>query len=184
MDRGRRSRSASSRTLHYGLSFKKDAGFDPDVIKKVFGKALDIYVAVSGTRFLATFGHDAKANLGALAAATPVAPTGALAETLAATKGRDSFFQFDLGPVLSLIPTLVKDKKAAAFAKANVGPIPLYGSAGGDGVGKVWSLDLHDPACVAFVNAGGVIREAMRANAGGGSPELAAPPKIEKKHKK
>ena len=61
--------------------------FDPDVIKKLFGKALDVYVAVAGTRFLATFGHDAKANLVKLASSTPVVPTGALAETLAATRG-------------------------------------------------------------------------------------------------
>ena len=170
------------KALHYGLTFKKGGALDPELVKKVFGKAFDIYVAVSGTRFLATFGHDAKANLGSLAAATPVAPTGALAETLAATKGRDSFFQFDLGPVLSLIPTLVKDKKAAALAKANVGPIPLYGSAGGDGAGKVWSLEVTIPP-LAFVNAGGVIREAMRANAAGAGNEtkMAAPPKGEKK---
>jgi hypothetical protein len=176
------------KTLHYALTFKKDIGLDPDFLKKLFGKALDAYVAVSGTRFLTTFGHDAKANLGKLAAAKPAAPAGALAETMAATKGRDSFFHFDVGSVLSLVSTFVKDKKAAALAKANVGPIPLYGSAGGDGAGKVWSIDMTIPP-TAFVNAGGVIKEVMKAGMSGdtgGEKELAAPPGKKKgaSHKK
>jgi hypothetical protein len=177
------------KALHYALTFKKDVGFDPDVLKKVFGKALDAYVAVSGTRFLTTFGHDAKAALGKLAAAKPAAPTGALAESMAATKGRDSFFHFDLGSVLSLVSTFVKDKKAAALAKTPVGPIPLYGSAGGDGAGKVWSVDMTIPP-TAFVNAGGVIKAVMAGGLGqnaGGDKELAAPPAEKKKgaaHKK
>ena len=175
------------KALHYGLTFKKDSGIDPEIVKKLFGKVLDIYVTVSGTRFLTTFGHDAKANLGKLAAAKPAAPTGALAETLAATKGRDSFFHFDLAPVLSLVATVMKEKegkqakhdpKLAVLAKADVGPIPLYGSAGGDGVGKIWSMDMTIPP-TAFVNGGGVIKELMRANAGGeaaAEKEIAAPP--------
>jgi hypothetical protein len=169
------------KTLHYTLTFKNDMGLDPGIVKKLFGKWLDAYVAVSGTRFLTTFGHDAKGNLGKLAAAKPGVPTGALAETLAATKGRDAFFHFDLGPVLSLVATLMKDKedkgdkRLAALAKADVGAIPLYGSAGGDGAGKAWSIDMTIPP-LAFVSAGGVIKEMMRANAGG-EKELAAPPK-------
>jgi hypothetical protein len=182
------------KTLHYGFTLKKGSPLSPDVAKKMVGKVFDVYLTISGTRFLATFGHDAKGNLGKLAAAaTPVAPTGALAETLAATKGRDSFFHVDVAPMLSLVSTLMQDstkdkqskkdkpsnngKTIAALGKADVGPIPLYGSAGGDGVGKVWSIDFTIPP-TAFVNAGGVIRDVMRANAGGGTEsELAAPPK-------
>jgi hypothetical protein len=170
------------KTLHYGLAFKKGSGLDPDFAKKLFGKVLDVYVTVSGTRFLATFGRDAKANLVKLAAAAPVVPAGALAETLSATKGRDAFFHFDLAPLLSLVSGVMKDKKdpkLVALAKANVGPIPLYGSAGGDGAGKVWSVDLTIPP-TAFVNAGGVIKDVMRANASGetgAEKELAAPKK-------
>jgi hypothetical protein len=177
------------KALHYGLTFKKESGIDPEILKKLFGKVLDIYVTVSDTRFLTTFGHDAKANLGKLAAAKPVGPSGALAETLAATKGRDSFFHFDLGPVLSLVPSVMQGKQAkqtpaekkvmAELAKGGGDPIPLYGSAGGDGAGKVWSVDMTIPP-TAFVNGGGVIREIMRANAAGGAgeeKELAAPPK-------
>jgi hypothetical protein len=175
------------KTLHYGLSLKKENSLkdvlDPALLKKLFGKVLDIYVTVSDTRLLATFGRDAKGGLGKLAAAKPQAPTGALAETMAATKGRDSFYYLDLGPVISLIPSLVKDKgdkKLDALGKAAAAPIPLYGSAGGDGAGKVWSADLTIPP-LAFENAGGVIKEAMRLNAAGAGAssdkELSAPPK-------
>jgi hypothetical protein len=179
------------KALHYGLAFKKDLGIDPDLVKKLFGKVLDVYVAVSGTRFLATFGRDAKGNLGKLAAAKPAPPTGALAETLVATKGRDSFFHFDLGPVITLVARAMNDKKhdkgekgakqeqreqrekdekadkaqkkvLSELAKGEVPAIPIYGSAGGDGAGKIWSVDMTVPP-TAFANAGGVIREIMKA---------------------
>jgi hypothetical protein len=163
------------KTLHYGLTLKKDVGIDPDLIKKLFGKSLDIYVTVSGTRFLTTFGREAKANLGKLAAAQPVAPAGALAETLAATKGRDSFFHFDLGPVISVGARAMSDTKKtkkdknegrllSELAKGESPAIPIYGSAGGDGAGKVWSVDMTVPP-TAFANAGGIIKEIMKANA-------------------
>jgi hypothetical protein len=172
------------KALRYGIAFKKGSGLDPEVVNKLFGKTLDVYIAVSETRFLATFGHDAKANLTKLAAAKPVVPTGSLAETIAATRGRDSFFHFDLAPVLSLIPTLVKDQKVAKLGKAEIGPIPVYGSAGGDGAGKVWSMDFTIPPA-AFTNAGAVVREAMQAGAGGSEQkDLAAPPKSKKAKKK
>ncbi|HVU50604.1 MAG TPA: hypothetical protein VHL80_07940, partial [Polyangia bacterium] len=174
------------KALHYGLALKKDVGIDQEIVKKLFGKVLDVYVTVSGTRFLTTFGREAKANLGKLAAAKPAPPTGPLVETLAATKGRDSFFHFDLGPVITLVSHAMSDKKPAKSSKENgkesakddkaqkkvlaelakgeVPPIPIYGSAGGDGVGKIWSVDMTFPP-TAFANAGGVIREIMKANA-------------------
>jgi hypothetical protein len=158
------------KALRYGLTFKTGGGLDPEIVKKLFGKVVDVYVAVADTRFLVTFGHDAKASLGRLASAKPAEPSGALADTLAATKGRDSFFQLDLGPVLALIPTVIKDKKAASLAKAEVGSIPLYGSSGGDGAGKVLSFDMTIPP-VAFTNAGSAFREVMKANAAGGGGE-------------
>jgi hypothetical protein len=186
------------KTLHYGLTFKKDSGIDPEFVKKAFGKVFEAYATVSDTRFLATFGRDAKANLGKLAAAAPGAPSGALAETLAVTKGRDSFFHLDLAQVLTLVATAAKDKQGkgeqkifATLAKGDVPSIPLYGSSGGDGVGKVWSMDMTFPP-TAFQNAGGVVKEIMRASAagetgGGGDKDLATPPKKEggkKAHKK
>ena len=111
-------------------------------------------------------------------------PSGALADSMAATKGRDSFFHFDLGAVLSTVAAVAKDQKVARIAKAQVGPIPIYGSGGGDGAGKLWSIDFTIPPA-AFANAGALVREAMQANAeGGGDKALAAPPKDKGKHKK
>jgi len=173
------------KTLHYGLALKKGLGIDQDVVKKLFGKVLDIYVTVAGTRLLTTFGRDAKANLGKLAAAKPVVPSGALADTLAATKGRDSFFHFDLGPVITLVARAMNEKKPAKGAKEDKAQkklltelskgqapaIPIYGSAGGDGAGRFWSVDMTVPP-TAFANAGGVIREIMKANGGGQTPDV------------
>jgi hypothetical protein len=180
------------KTLHYGLTFKKDSGIDPEFLKKAFGKVFEAYATVAGTRFLATFGRDAKVNLGKLATATPASPSGALAETMAATKGRDSFFQLDLAQILSLVASAMQDKQGkgppkaeqkvfAELAKRDIAPIALYGSAGGDGAGKVWSADLNIPP-TAFQNAGVIIKEMIKANAaseggGAGDKELAAPPK-------
>jgi len=135
---------------------------------------------------LATFGHGAKAALGKLVTAPAGTPSGALADTLAATKGRDSFFHFDVGAVLSVVSSLVKDKKLAAVTKGDWRSIPLYGTAGGDGVGKVWSADLTVPV-LAFVNAGDVVKKAMAAGlnaaAAPDAAEKAAPPASAKKKK-
>jgi hypothetical protein len=174
------------KALHYVLSIKKTAGLDADLQKKIVGKGLDVYTAIAGTRMLATFGHGAKAALGKLVTAPAGAPSGALADTLAATKGRDSFFHFDVGAVLSAVSSLVKDKKLAAVTKGDWKSIPLYGTAGGDGVGKVWSADLTVPV-LAFVNAGDVVKKAMAAGlnaAAAPEPEKAAPPANKKKSKR
>jgi hypothetical protein len=167
------------KTLHYTLTPTKAAGIDPDVMKKLFGKGLEAYMAVSGTRVLATFGRDAKANLGKLAAAKPVTPTGALVETLAATKGRDAFFHFDLQPIVSLVGAFAKDKRAEALAKAKIPPIPLFGTAGGDGAGKFWSVDFTIPPA-AFTGAGVAVKATMGASMGGGAPEPAKKKKSSK----
>ncbi len=174
------------KALHYVLSIKKTAGLDADLQKKIIGKGLDVYTAIAGTRMLATFGHGAKATLGKLVTAPAGTPAGALADTLAATKGRDSFFHFDLGAVLSAVSSLVKDKKLAAVTKGDWKSIPLYGTAGGDGVGKVWSADLTVPV-LAFVNAGDVVKKAMAAGlnsaAAPDEPAKAAPAKTKTKSK-
>jgi hypothetical protein len=175
----KRESAGKLKTLHYALLFKKDFGLDPALAKKIFGKGIDVYMGVAGTRLLTTFGRDAKANLGRLAKASPVAPSPALAESLAATKGRDGFFHLDFAPFAALASTFApaKDKRAEAIAKANVGPIPIYGSAGGDGTGRVWSMDLTFPPA-AFKAAGGVIKIGM---GGGGGPSDEAPASMKKK---
>jgi hypothetical protein len=179
----KRESAGKIKVLHYGLMFKKDFGLDPALAKKVLGKGIDIYLGVAGTRLLATFGRDAKANLGRLAKAAPVAPAPALAETLAATKGRSDVFHFDMAPLLALASTFApnKDKRAEAIAKANVGPIPIYGSAGGDAAGRVWSVDVTFPP-EAFKAAGGVVKIGM--SGGGGGPGDEAAPSHKKPGKK
>ncbi|MDB4981398.1 MAG: hypothetical protein JWM82_2150, partial [Myxococcales bacterium] len=165
------------KALHYALKLKKDLGLDPAVAKKIFGKgsSIDIYMGVAGTRLLATFGRDAKANLSRLAAPSAAVPGAALAATLAATKGRDQFYHFDFAQLLSLATTFApnKDKRAEAIAKANAGPIPIYGSAGGDVAGRAWSFDLTFPV-EAFKAAGAVVKSGM--NGGGGASDEASPP--------
>jgi hypothetical protein len=174
------------KALHYTLGVKKDSVLDAAVVKKLFGKGLDVYTAVSGTRMLATFGRDAKAGLGRIASAAAVAPSGALAETLAATKGRDSFFQFDVGALLPVIATLVKDKKVETILKGEWKPIPLYATAGGDGVGKEWSAALTIPQ-LAFIDAGDLVKKAMAAGISSASapeePAQATPPPKKKSGK-
>jgi hypothetical protein len=174
------------KALHYIFTIKKTAGLDAEIQKKLVGKGLDIYTAIAGTRMLATFGHGAKATLGKLVTAPAGTPDGALVDTLAATKGRDSFFHFDLGAVMSAVSSFVKDKKLAAVTKGDWKPIPIYGTAGGDGVGKIWSVDLTVPV-LAFVDAGDVVKKAMAAGLNSGpapdEPAKAAPPGNEKSKK-
>jgi hypothetical protein len=159
------------KAIHWTAAFDKKLGLDPELTNKLFGKGVDVYMAVAGTRLLATFGRDAKKNLGVVAAGKPVAADGALADTLAATKGRDGFFHFDAAPVLGLVAAIGKDKdpRAQMLAKAGGAPIPLYGSAGGDGAGRVFSFDLTIPP-LAFKNAGAVIKAGMSGGAGGPPP--------------
>ncbi len=163
------------KTLHYALTVKKGSPLDADATKKLFGKGLDVYMAVAGTRVLATFGRDAKANLGKLAAAKPATPSGALADTLAATKGRDGFFHLDVSPIVTIASGLSKDKRAQTLAKAKIPPIPVYGTAGGDGAGKIWSVDFTVPPA-AFTGIGVAVKTTMgAAMAGSGGGEEPAP---------
>jgi hypothetical protein len=180
---------------HLAFSFRKLANlgtFAPDVIKKVFGGPLDLFLANSGTRVVATIGRGAKASLGRVAVGAPIEPTGPLADALAASKSRDAFYYFDVASLLPLIAKIASDKhtddvqarRLAPLAQAGGSPIPLYGTAGGDGLGQVWSADLTIPT-VAFVNAGVVVKAEMAASLGGGAaPPADAPAKSEKKKKK
>jgi hypothetical protein len=160
------------KALRYTLTFRGDvgAGVPPaakdaaQAMTKIFGRTLEAYVAVVGTRFIATVGRNAKGRLAALAAAKPAAAAppppapGPLADALSATTGRDGFFYFDLGSVLSLIGTYAQDRRAAPLAQAASHPIPIFGALGGDGAGKVWTVELTIPPA-AFVGAGAVIQK-------------------------
>jgi hypothetical protein len=155
------------KALHYTLAFRKDAAGAEDVTR-ILGRTLEAYATVAGTRFLVTVGQGAKARLTTLAAAkaAPQLPQGPLGEALTAATGRDGFFYFDLGAVLSLVGTYAQDPRAAMLAHGVSLPIPLYGTAGGDGVGKVWTIDLTLPPA-AFTGAGAVIQRMSAGSAGG-----------------
>jgi hypothetical protein len=172
---------AKVKAVHFTVAPKKDLGLDPEIQKKFLGKGIEAYFAVAGTRLITTIGRDAKGDLGKIIAAKPVAPTGALADSLAATKGRDSFFHLDLAPVISLVGTIVKDKKAAGVTAAATAPLPLVASGGGDGANKL-SFDLTVPPTT-FANAAPLVKAGMAASmsGGGGGAEMAAPPAKEKK---
>jgi hypothetical protein len=178
---------AKLKAVRFVITPKKDLGLDGEIQKKVLGKGIEAYFAVVGTRMVTTIGRDAKADLAKLATAKPVAPTGALADSLAATKGRDAFFHLDLAPILSMVGTLMKDKKAAGITSAVSAPLPIVASSGGDASGKL-SVDLTVPPAT-FVGAAPLVKAGMAASmagGGGGGAEMAAPPaeKGKKKGKK
>jgi hypothetical protein len=163
----RREAVGKLKALRYTLTFRKDATGVEDVMK-ILGRTLEVYATVAGTRFLVTVGQGAKARLTTLAAAKPAAPLpqGALGEALAAATGRDGFIYVDLGAVLSLVGAYAQDPRAAVLARGAPLPIPLYGTAGGDGAGKLWTIDLTLPPA-AFAGAGAVIQRMSASGPGG-----------------
>lgn len=151
------------KTMHFHLSLKKGTPYDTEVAHRLFGKSLDIYQAVAGTRVVVTFGHDARATLSTLAAKkVPVAAVtaAALADAEAAAKGRDVFYYFDFAPLLRAVGQLGDNPKLAAVARGGSGPIPLVFTAGGDGAGKVWTADITLPP-TAFNSIGALAASAV-----------------------
>jgi hypothetical protein len=150
------------KALHYTMTFHHDAKaalpIGPDLVK-VFGSSMDAYVAVAGTRMVATVGQGAKARLATLAAGKPgPAPAGALADALGAVGGRDGFCYLDMASLVSIIVPFAHEKRAEALVSGPpLPPIPLLGAAGGDGAGKVWTVELTLPAS-AFTGAGAVVQ--------------------------
>jgi hypothetical protein len=132
------------KTLRYTLSLKKGSPLEGDVAKKLFGKGLEVYIAVAGTRLLATFGRDAKANLGKLAAAKPVAPSGALAETVAATKDVTAS-SISMSRPSSRSRAGCRRTRGRKRSRRPRSAHPVFGTAGGDGAGKFWSVDFTIP---------------------------------------
>jgi hypothetical protein len=145
------------KAAHFILSAKKGSTLDTETLRRLFPKGFDIYQAVSGTRFLATLGRDARARLLALAAGKGTPPkSAALADAEASAKGRDSFDFLDLAPILGVAATINADAKWAPALRGDLGPIPLIWTAGGDGAGKVWTLDLTVPPA-AFSSIGALV---------------------------
>ena len=115
---------------------------------------------------MVTFGRDARARLAAIASGKAAVPpksaslSASFTEAETGAKGRDGFYYFDLAPVLGLVGTIGANPRLAAVAHGGSGPIPLVFTAGGDGVGKSWTMDLT-------LAAGGVHLGSARSSAAG-----------------
>jgi hypothetical protein len=159
------------RTLHYtlALSLKSMSRSVRDAVKKVIGEpALDMYFAVSGTRLVTTVGKDAKTALKAMGdgstagksagkSETKDQPKGALADALAASKGRASFGFLDLGSVLGILASFSDDPRAASLARGQSPSIPIYGTFATDAPGKVMTFAVTIPPA-AFAGAGAIFQ--------------------------
>jgi hypothetical protein len=143
---------------HFRVKLKKKADKNAsDLSRQLMGQTLDVYWTIADTRMLMTLGKDAKTRLAAIAAgkASPE-PNKAVAEALAAATARDLFYYVDLTPVLAVIGSLAEEQRLAVLAKTGSGPIPLVFTAGGDGLGKLWTVDMTVPPA-AFNGIGAVI---------------------------
>jgi hypothetical protein len=156
------------KATHSRLKLKKMEGLESDLLKRLLSTEMDVYWAVDGQRLLVAFGRDAKARLtAATGSPAPQLPTaGPQAEARAAAKGRDAFYYFDVTPMLTLVGALSDDKNSrmAALSRAGAGPIPVVFTAGGDGVGKVWSVEITIPPA-AFASVGALILAGAAAGA-------------------
>ena len=154
----KRENVGKAKAIHFRVTIKKDSAFDSAELRKWFGSGFDLYQAAAGTRVLVTFGREARARLAAIASGKAAAPSKSASFTEAETgaKGRDGFYYFDLAPVLSLVGTLGASPRLAAVARGGSGPIPLVFTAGGDGAGKSWTMDLTLPL-TAFTSIGALV---------------------------
>ncbi len=152
-----------SKALRVHMTVKKGSPYDTEMVRRVFGKGLDVYQAVAGTRVVVTFGRDARATLATIAAGKlPAAAStaAALTDAQAAAKGRDAFYYLDFAPLLRAIGQFGDNPKLSAIARGGAGPIPLVFTAGGDGAGKVWTADLTlTPA--AFTSIGALVASSV-----------------------
>jgi len=149
------------KAAHMIFSIKKGSLFDTEMVRRILPKGvIDLYEAVAGTRLLMTFGHDARARLVGLAAGKKPAKgaitSAAFTEAEASAKGRDSFNYIDLAPLLGLVGHLSSEPRVTAILKGGSGPIPMIATAGGDGTGKSWTMDLTFPLA-AFSSIGALI---------------------------
>ena len=152
---------------HFRVKMKKKsaaaAAATSDLQKRLMGQTLDVYWAVADTRMLMTLGKDAKTRLTAIASgkAAPE-PNKAVAEAQAAAAARDLFFYVDMTPVLGVVGSLTDEQRLVALAKSGGSPIPAIVTAGGDGAGKLWTMDMTVPVA-AFTGIGGLIAAGMGA---------------------
>jgi hypothetical protein len=155
------------KTQHFRVKLKKKPDLPSELARRLGGQTLDLYWTVSDTRMLLTLGKDAKTRLSAIAAgkAAPEANK-ALADAQAGAAARDLFYYLDLTPVLGVVGTLGEEPRLAALAKGGNNPIPMIFTAGGDGAGKLWTMDMTVPVA-AFTGIGMLIAAGM--GGGGGN---------------
>jgi hypothetical protein len=106
-------------------------------------------------------GKDARARLTAIASGKAPAETNkTVADAQAAAAARDLFYYIDVAPVLAVIGALSEEQRLAALSHGSGTPIPLLFTAGGDGVGKLWTMDMTVPVA-AFTGIGSLIAAGM-----------------------
>jgi hypothetical protein len=148
------------KAIRYTMTMRGQSEPDTEGLRKMLGKTTEAYLAVAGTHLLFTLGGNAKARLAGLAAGKPGAnaPSGSLADALAAGAGREGIVYLNLAPVVATVATYAQDPRAASMGRSAALPIPLYAIFGGDGVGKAWTFDLTLPLA-AFKGAAPVIQK-------------------------
>jgi len=152
------------KTQHFKVKLKKKPAGASDMSKRLLGQTLDVYWTVADTRMLLTLGKDAKTRLTAIASGkAPPEPNKAVAEAQAAAVARDLFYYVDLTPVLSVVGSLTEEQRLAALGKGGSNPIPVVFTAGGDGAGKLWTVDLTVPPA-AFAGIGTLVAAGIGAN--------------------
>jgi len=151
------------KTQHFRVKLKKKPTDATELSKRLLAQTLDVYFTVADTRMLITVGKDAKARLTAIAGGKASAETNkALAEAQAAAASRDLFYYLDVMPALGVVGALTEEPRLAALSKGGANPIPMIFTAGGDGVGKLWTMDMTVPVA-AFTGIGSLIAAGMGA---------------------
>jgi hypothetical protein len=152
------------KTQHFRVKLKKGSETPSELSKHMLGQTLDLYWAVADTRMLLTLGKDAKTRLTAIAAGKAATETNkALAEAQAGASARDLFYYLDLTPILAVVGALAEEQRLSALAKGGGSPIPMIFTAGGDGAGKLWTMDMTLPVA-AFTGIGGLVAAGMGGN--------------------
>ena len=90
---------------------------------------------------------------------------GDLGDAILAAKGKDSFFYFDLGPVMTLIGALSDEPRAKALAASASAPIPTFATFTNDGQAKQMTFTWTVPSS-AFVGAGAILQGLGSAGSG------------------
>jgi len=84
----------------------------------------------------------------------------AVADAQAAAVARDLFYYLDVTPVLAVAGSLTEEQRLATLGKGGGNPIPMMFTAGGDGAGKLWTVDLTVPPS-AFAGIGTLVAAGM-----------------------